>query len=373
MNNTTRFSIWMIAATLAASSSLSAQTWWYVDVGTCSGMGDGSIADPFCQIQQCIDASTNGDTCHVGPGTYHEVVDFEGKAIRLIATDGPRTTIIDGTGLGNSVVICHSGEGPQTQLVGFTIAHGTGSTTIEPGSEVGGGMSILNSSPTIMNCIFRDNSAGGNFGGGGLFIRNGGPLIIGSAFLNNTSDNNGGGIYSNMSSPEIQNCTITGNVAVDRGGGIIHNQVGVIVVTNSILWGNSDSGGSDESAQIHTDLGGTATLSYSAIQGLFNFVGDGNIGADPKFLGASVNLSSTSPCIDAGDTTALPIGFYVDLSGNGRVLDDPLTTDTGVPGPLLPVTVDIGAVEYSLIGDLNRDLHVDLLDYSIFAVGITGP
>ena len=77
-------------------------------------------------IQDAIDAASNGDEVIVAPGTYPEVIDFSGKAITLRSSDGANVTIIDGTGLNNSVVKCVSGEGSDTVLDGFTITGGSG-------------------------------------------------------------------------------------------------------------------------------------------------------------------------------------------------------------------------------------------------------
>ena len=48
-------------------------------------------------IQQAIDASMSADLVLVAPGTYVENIDFKGKNIQLISTDGPAVTVIDGS------------------------------------------------------------------------------------------------------------------------------------------------------------------------------------------------------------------------------------------------------------------------------------
>ena len=57
-----------------------------------------------------------------------------------------------------------------------------------------------------------------------------------------------------------------------------------------------------------------------------------------------LHLSAGSPCIDAGDNTAVPTGIVTDLDGNARFRDDPSVPDTGVgPAPV----VDMGAYEFA--------------------------
>jgi hypothetical protein len=53
-------------------------------------------------------------------------------------------------------------------------------------------------------------------------------------------------------------------------------------------------------------------------------------------------LRAGSPCVDAGDNGLTPAAALLDLDGRPRVVDDPLTPDTGAGGP--PV-IDMGAYE----------------------------
>jgi len=362
-----------LAALQGTAVSVLAQTTRHVNIQDCQIGATGSLVDPFCLIQECMDASSNGDTCWVEAGTYNELVDFDGKAVEVRSARGPKLTTIDGSGLAGSVVRFDSGEESPAQLMGFSIINGTGDAAVVPGGEVGGGILIVGASPTVINCIVRNNHVVGNYGGAGVFIRNGSPTIINSVFQHNTSNNNGAGIYSNSSNPTLVNCTIADNEAGDRGGGIINNAGSSLTLINCILWGNSDSGGSDESAQVHNEVGNEIVVSHSAIQGLYLLAGDGNIAEDPLFADGYLRLGAGSPCVDSADTSALPAGLFVDLDGGGRVLDDPSVPDSGIAALLVPVTVDMGAYEYQTLGDLDGDGDVDLADYALFSVSMTGP
>src|SRR5258707_15677186 len=62
----------------------------------------------FPTIQSAMNAANNGDTVLVGPGTYVENINFNGKAITVTSFDGPSTTIIDGNHNGTVVTFNQS-------------------------------------------------------------------------------------------------------------------------------------------------------------------------------------------------------------------------------------------------------------------------
>ncbi|MCP4837779.1 MAG: hypothetical protein GY894_00250 [Planctomycetes bacterium] len=161
----------------------------------------------YTTIQAAVDVASNGDEILVAPGTYtgtgDEVVDTLGKAITIKASGTPEETIIDGEGA-RGVVQCAGGEGADTIIEGFTI---TGGSAVNGGGIYCG----WDSSTTITNCIFTNNTADG--GGGGIYCHgNSSPTITGCTISNNTAGDDGGGIFgSSNSSPTISGCTISGN------------------------------------------------------------------------------------------------------------------------------------------------------------------
>jgi len=160
-------------------------------------------------IQSAIDAATPGDEILVAPGSYAETIDFKGKAIALRSSGGPEVTLIDGSGLGESVVRCTSGEGPDSVLQGFTITGGS--------AVFGGGMRNEGSSPTVLDCIFQANSASAR--GGGMYNHLASPSIDGCVFLENFATEMGGGMHNEQSSPTIVRSEFRMNSA-NKGGGM---------------------------------------------------------------------------------------------------------------------------------------------------------
>jgi hypothetical protein len=320
----------------------------------------------YVSIQRAINEANNGDEIEVEPGTSREqTIDFKGKAIRLYSRCGPAVTTIDGRG-NYRVIQCVSGENANTVLDGFTI---TGGNAVS-----GGGMYNSGSSPRVTNCRFSGNEA---IEGAGMNNMNSRPRVINCTFSGNSAAQWGGGMYNSGDSPVVTNCTFAGNQAVSGGG--MYNHLNNPTVTNCILWGDTPD-------EIYND-GSNPIVTYSDVQGGTgqSWFGTHCIDFDPWFMDTSnpdqnlwnLRLKAYSECIDAGDTTALPGGIWVDLGGKPRVSDDPQTWDTGLS--VSGATVDIGAYEFQpcrIAGDINCDGVVDFKDMAILAgnwLAGTGP
>jgi hypothetical protein len=194
-------------------------------------------------IQAGIDAANTGDTVLVANGTYtgngNRNIDFGGKAITVKSVGDPESCIIDVEGSGSNPgrgFYFHSSEGRNSVLSGFTITGGY----IEYANGNGGGIFIENnSSPTIKNCIIRQNMAHGggiysigapeisnciienNLAGpayGGIFSK--GPAIIKDCIIRDNSAGHGTGGISAGEGTTISNCSIIDNESSDGVGGI---------------------------------------------------------------------------------------------------------------------------------------------------------
>ena len=105
MTRTSRTILIMLCVVFAASAS-HAQMTWHVD-DDCSAPGAGTRVDPFCAIQQGVDAASDGDTVLVQPGTYtgdgNRDISLFGKTMTLKSADGPDTTTMDIEGNAQSI------------------------------------------------------------------------------------------------------------------------------------------------------------------------------------------------------------------------------------------------------------------------------
>lgn len=244
-------------------------------------------------------------------------------------------------------------------------------------ADVGGGICCNDESTTaIIQCTITRNTAYFQpyVGGGGIYCMNGSsPTISGCKITANTAHHGGGGICTHYSSPLASNCTIAGN-ASNFGGGVYCTHGSSVMLTNCIIWANSAPNGPQIAVMSRPSQPSILTVSYTDVQGgeadayidpncTLNW-GPGNIDADPLFVDPEndYHLSAGSPCIDAGDNTAVPDWLLTDLDGNPRFVDDAGMPDCGNGTP--PI-VDMGAYEFqgaTCFGDLDGDNDVDLAD-----------
>jgi parallel beta-helix repeat protein len=284
--------------------------------------------------------------------------------------------------------------------------------------------------------------------GGGLYLHHTDAVIVSCAFKNNISYGAGGGIRTYQSKPTILNCVFFGNVAQERGGAAFFNFSSDALVANCLLSHNEaySGGGGIGTNQDSTPTfvgctlvrnvsyfrGGGAAFCDSTsptfaacvirdnlptqIEALFDepqlrycnvedgaaepWFGEGCIDAEPNFVDPDgpdndpttwedndYRLAPGSPCIDAGDNTAVPTDEFdldddgdaaeplpFELDGNPRFIDDPDTTDTG--NGTSPI-VDMGAYEFQTdggcAGDVDGDGDTDQSDLGLLLVSYEKP
>ena len=235
-------------------------------------------------------------------------------------------------------------------------------------TRAGGALAIGRGSAVVFSCVIEHNTAAQD--GGGMRLLQGTFVSAGCLIRGNRAATGGGVYVGNNGVARFVNCTLTENIAGAGGG--LYSDAGA-TLDNCIFWGDSPG-----------ELGGNLTLAtYSTIEG--GYFGTGVIGDDPLFadpVNGDYRLLDGSPCIDAADNTAVPPDD-VDLDGDGdtdeplpqdldglcRFIDDPATSDTGVPGNGYDEVVDMGAFEFqadTCPADLNGDGVLNTQDFIAF-------
>lgn len=297
------------------------------------------VPGDFPTIQAAINGARNGDKVIVADGVYtgpgNVDLDFRGKAITVRSAGGAAACVIDCNGTPQDPhrgFTFQSGETPESILEGFTILRGATRQGAIDDQFNGAGILVTNgSSPTIRNMVI-EGARAGCWGGAICCSHQSSPVIANCTLRNNYSNDDGGALFAwNGSRPTLINALVTGNQARATGGGITLFDDGVRIVNCTIV-GNSAPFGAgilDSSSRAvilnsiirgntgNQQIWGDPDVTFSNVQG--GFAGEGNIDADPLFVSGRsgdfylsqrrAGQGQDSPCVDAGEGKAKPLGL----------------------------------------------------------------
>jgi len=366
----------------------------YVDDNTCPAPGSGTLASPYCRIQDAICAAVSGDTVSVAPGTYPESIRMK-PGVSLISQNGAAATTINAAGkpctetnfctkrAGSqcSVVLFGSGHTPTTRLEGFTLTGGGGILypVASPAMAAGGGIFVF-SSPTIINNVITSNVLSGpmsQYNGGGVYVALGAPVIT-----NNTINGNravppagssgslvtygyGGGIWVGFFSyPTVTGNVITGNRAGDpnaayslgSGGGVVvwpgdANHPGPTITRNLIADNITDSIGGGVGVNSLQNTAALAAVTNNVIVGNSAQNGGGvyiyfskvnlvnnTITSNTAFLGGGIYSGQNDPNLPVSITNNIIEGNHLQMFGSGGgiyTLDLSASFDPDIRGNIL--------------------------------------
>jgi uncharacterized repeat protein (TIGR02543 family)/uncharacterized repeat protein (TIGR01451 family) len=271
---------------------------------TASGAGT-SWEGAFITLDEALAVATKGDFIWVAKGVYspangsynltNDEVQiyggFAGNETNLNQRNfALNETVLHGSASGGSVMI-NQGGSSASRWDGFII---------EGGKAVsGGGILNINASPTIANCVIRNNIAT-SYGGGIASTGIGSAPVIYNTEISGNKAAYGGGLYFSFSSlpstdvvsAVLTNVTVAGNYASEEGGGVYSVNTSTsstaAEIRNSIIYGNRSA------AAAVADVGGSSAVLFasSMISGsggsrawntAFGIDGGGNYDGNPFF------------------------------------------------------------------------------------------
>jgi fibronectin-binding autotransporter adhesin len=311
-------------------TDLYAQTIRYVKQdGTGTGTG---WANASGDLQAMITASAANDEVWVAAGTYRPAANasfFMKEGVKIYggftAIGSPQfgsrdyaanSTILQGNG---AQVVVNNGNGLTNNAVlnGFVI---TGGTTINNG----GGMSNINSYPSVINCIFKNNIVS-NWGGGIFNQGTGSTLVKNCLFYGNRAGGGGAAFDYAQASTRYINVTFGVNQSDQNGGALHTHDNSNSTATNCIFYGSTAGAGG---AQAFSTSGSSITLNYSLINNTTQnvsgtFGGSNNVSGNPLFIdvgAGNYKILLSSPAIDTGSTGIFGNAASAkDLANNNRI------------------------------------------------------
>ena len=281
------------------------------------------LVQPGESIQAAIDAAGTGDRVLLAPGTWSERIDFHGKAISVVGLKGAGQTTLDG-GAGAPIVRFATGEGPASRLAGVTVTGGHAASGA-------GGIACSGATPTLEDCIVRNNS--GKFGGG----LTGNPILVRCLVLDNTASlTHGGGIYG---APQMTQCVVAGNVATSADGGGMYVPSGSLAATDCVFVGNH---------AVFADSSGGGVVVKSAASATFTrCVFAQNTASGGVFAGIAGGLWAQSASTQLVDCLVLGNTLTGSSLHGGGVYGPATLVNTIVRGNSAPQLENVGSVSWS--------------------------
>jgi hypothetical protein len=256
----------------------------------------------------------------------HLVIDkslnISGPGANLLTIKAFDPTPAQKNGDGSRVLYIHDGNNTADKTVtisGLTLT----------GGDIGaaGGAIATNENLTVTDSVISGNTAL-DLGGGIYAAHYGFVSITGSTISGNTTNNNrGGGIYNKYCTLTLTSSTISGNRADSWGGGVFNNR-GAVTIAHSTITGNQTDINNDPhfnitGGGIYSDANGSVTLRHTIVAGNTGTGGarddiSGPVAAQYCLIGDRTGATITNQGGNQIGTAAAPINPLLGpLANNG--------------------------------------------------------
>ena len=199
-------------------------------------------------------------------------------------------------------------------------------------------------------CRIVGNTASNLGFGGGIFVGGAAAPMIRNCVIAGNSNPLGGGLSLLNSSPSILNCTIQGN----SGGGMYCGTSSAPHIENTLLWGNIHTSGTSAAQQLRSLNNALPVVSYSLVEGASgaaSFGAENPVSWGPNNLNGTLAASNpkfSSPINAAssphagGDLRLLATSAALNIGNNAAVMG---TLDVAGASRVQESIVDLGAYE----------------------------
>ena len=287
-----------------------------------------TVPGDYTNIQAAINSAVNGDTVLIAPGIYtgtgNRDISFSGKTITITGINPDdqnivAATVVDGGGIdaGSHRGFAFIGQANSSILRGLTIAN------FYVSDKSGGGIYSVDASPTIENCVLRDNQCSfyigqrGGYGAGGFYLLGGTPKFINCVIKGNTAFYYGGGGTCEVSDVTFTGCVFEDNYAQLAGALCAFDGKATLDSCTFIRnrnYNDGDNGGYDKPAALYFYIEHSGTV-------VRNCLFTENMG-----LGGTVQNECCSPTYDSCIFVGNFAGYQAAVwnNGNGGIPANPV-------------------------------------------------
>lgn len=298
----------------------------HVAAAACPSNGTGTATDPYCSLQDGVDAAVPGDVVRVAPGLYERratrlvVVDgfedtieaalFMKDGVRLLGS-GPGLSVLDAGGAGTVLVLDRCGAA--TAVSGFTLRRGGRGSA--GGFDFADGLFVNEGSPMLADLSVE--SIDGGFAAVDIF----GP---GTAVLERITVRDTGlaappvaaVLVSGGASPVIRSGVVTGNRGAECGGVLVQDATATI--ENCLIARNQGAAGGG----IRLVRAGASAVAHCTVVANTSGIAGAGLRIEssaPRVVGSIVVSNRSLSGLIGGvlaDGTSTPVLAFNDVFGN---------------------------------------------------------